>query len=347
MSVAAPPPPAPPETDSPEPSRRSLTPSLKGENGRFDWRRIAAGLFVLWLLAGLYMVPADQQAVETRFGKIVDERVPPGVHYNTPWPLGRVFRLKVRQLQRAVVGGEIVDNIVGMADPLQSQFLTGDQNIINVRTIVQYSVATPTQYLFRALDVQPIVRDVVEAELGRQIAARTVDAVLTTEKVAVQEVVTQRAQALLDRYELGVSVSTVNIESVTAPPEAADAFRDVASARADSARIVNEAQGYANDILPRARGEAQQTLEAARAYRESSINRAEGDAARFQALAAEYAKNPEVTRSRLYLETMDQVLPRIEKTIIDDSGNVDLTIVRRKKAAPKLAPAPSPAPSQQ
>ncbi len=333
MSLVAPSP-APADTDAGRPPRNFVASSFQGENGRFDRRRGAAGALALWLLCGFYMVPADEQAVETRFGKVVDERVEPGVHYNTPWPLGRVFRLKVRQLQRAVVGGEIVDSVIGMADPLQSQFLTGDQNIINIRAIVQYSVATPRQFLFQSQDAQPIILDVVEAELGRQIAARTVDEVLTTEKVAIQEVVRRRAQALLDAYGLGVAVSTVSIESVSAPPEAADAFRDVASARADSARIVNEAQGYANDIIPRARGEAHQMLQAAAGYRERSINRASGDAARFESLAVEYSKNPEITRSRLYLETMEEILPRLEKTIIDDAGNIDLTIVRRKSPAP-------------
>lgn len=295
-------------------------------------RNVAVGLVALWVAAGFYVVPPDEQAVETIFGAVTDERVPPGFHYNPAWPVGSVSKLKTRQLQRAVVGGEIVDNVVGRLDPLQAQFLTGDQNIIQVRTVVQYSIATPEAFLFRSVDPSAIVRNAVESELGRQIAARVVDDILTTEKVAIQEAVLERAQALVDEYELGVAISTVNIESVSAPPETADAFRDVASARADSSRIVNEAEGYANDILPRARGEAQQALEAAVAYRESKVNEAEGDAARFRSLEVEYRRNPEVTRRRLYLEAMEEVLPRLEKTVVDDEGNLDLTIVRRQKA---------------
>ncbi len=133
-------------------------------------------------------------------------------------------------------------------------------------------------------------------------------------------------------------LSTVNIRSVSPPAEAADAFRDVASARADSARIVNEAEGYSNDILPRARGEAQQLLSASRGYRASKIQQAQGDAARFERLAAEYRRNPEVTRSRLYLETMEEVLPRLRKTIVDENGNLDLTIIRRGPATRSLQP---------
>lgn len=326
MSVTIPPPAEPPPAvearpPAPEPPWRE----------KLTRRNVAIGAAVLWLLAGLYVVPPEEQAVETVFGAVTDARVPPGVHYNLPWPLGGVYRLKVRQLQRAVIGGEIVDNVIGQADPLLAQFLTGDQNIIQVRTVVQYSVSEPVDYLFNVLDVGPAVRNAVEAELGRQIASRTVDEVLTTEKVAIQEVVRQRSQALVDEYALGALISTVSIEAVTAPPEAADAFRDVASARADASRIVNEAQGYANDIVPRARGEATRMLEEAEGYKERVVNQAGGDASRFTALAREHQRNPAVTESRLYLETMEEVLPRLRKTIVDDSGNLDLTIVRRKQ----------------
>lgn len=326
---------APPASPPPAPSPREPRPAhLEGPPWRegLTRRNVVLGIVGLWLLSGLYLVQADEQAVTTLFGAVADERVMPGIHYNAPWPAGGVYRVKVRQLQRAVVGGEVADNVVGQADPLLAQFLTGDQNIIQVRTIVQYSVARPTDYLFQAADVSAAVLNAVEAELGRQIAARTVDEVLTTEKVAIQEIVRQRAQALLDTYGLGVGVQTVNIESVTAPPEAADAFRDVASARADAARIVNEAEGYANDITPRARGEARSLIEEAAGYKERAVNRAQGDAARFTALAAEYRRNPAVTRSRIYLETMEEILPRMEKTIVGDDGNLDLTLIRKKKA---------------
>ena len=330
MSVTIPPPAeaAPPPEPPSHPRHEPPEPSWREKLTR---RNVLIGVFALWLLLGLYVVPPEEQAVETVFGAVTDERVLPGVHYNLPWPVGNVYRLKVRQLQRAVIGGEIVDNVIGQADPLIAQFLTGDQNIIQVRTVVQYSVSEPVDYLFQAVEVGPAVRNAVEAELGRQIASRTVDEVLTTEKVAIQEVVRQRSQALVDRYSLGVLISTVNIEAVTAPPEAADAFRDVASARADASRIVNEAQGYANDIVPRARGEATQMLEEAEGYKERVVNQAQGDASRFTALAREHQRNPGVTESRLYLETMEEVLPRLRKTIVDDSGNLDLTIIRRKQ----------------
>ena len=299
---------------------------------RMSLRHLLIVIAGLWLVGGIYLVPTEEQAVLTTFGAVVNDRVTPGVGWHWAWPVGRVHKLKVRELKRAFIGGEVADEANALpADPVLSQFLSGDQNILNVRAVVQYSIAEPASFLFRSRDPDQTVANSVEAALERQISSRAVDEVLTTEKIAIQEAVRQDAQVLIDRYGLGVLLSTVNIRTVAPPPEAADAFRDVASARADAARIVNEAEGYANDILPRARGEAQQMLSESRGYRERKIRRAEGDTARFERLAAEYRKNPEVTRSRLFLETMEEVLPRLRKTVVDDQGNLDLTIIRRSQ----------------
>jgi membrane protease subunit HflK len=291
--------------------------------------RIGWGFLLLWILSGTFFVPTDQQAVVTRFGAVIEPRVMPGVHYALPWPVDRVFRLRVQQLQRRVIGGAAGDLVLGRTQPVVSQFLTGDQNIISMRAVVQYSVGVPADYLFHASDVAQTTAAVVEAELARQIARADVDAILTTQKLAIQDAVLGAAQKRLNNYGVGVKLSTVNVESVTAPPEAADAFRDVAGARADTARIVSQAQSYANDLLPRARGEAQQMLESAEAYRSSRINESMGDAARFSALAAEYSKAPQVTGQRLYIEALEQVLPKIRKVIVEPGGNLDLSIIRK------------------
>jgi len=284
---------------------------------------------VLWLLTSAYLVNTQQQAVVTRFGAVVEPRVLPGIHIALPWPIDRVTRLKVQQLQRLVVGGDAADTVVGRSQPLRSQFLTGVQNIISLRVVVQYSVASPVDYLFRTSNVAEVVASTVETALVQKVAAQTVDAILTSGKAAIQEDVRAASQHLLDEYRAGVVLSTINIESVTPPPEAADAFRDVASARADSSRIVNEAQGYANDVVPRARGQAQQLLEAAQGYRQRKIDEAQGDASRFTQVAGEYAKASQVNGERLYLETMETILPKIKKLIVDNKGNLDLTIIRR------------------
>jgi membrane protease subunit HflK len=299
-------------------------------------RRSAITLGALWLLSGIYLVQADQQAVVVRFGAVVEPRVPPGLHYSLPWPVDRVFKLKVQQQRRLVIGGDLSDAVLGRTRPLTSQFLTGDQNIINMRVAVQYSVGTPADFLFRTQDPSQVLGGAVESELARRLAHIKVDDILTTEKIAIQNAVRSAAQAAADTYRIGVAVSSVNIEAVKPPDEAADAFRDVASARADAIRIVNESQGYANDLVPRARGEANQLLESARAYKESKINRATGDADRFTQVAAEYQKAPVVTSQRAYIEALEQVLPKIRKLIVDPNGNLDLTIIRKGDgAAPK------------
>jgi membrane protease subunit HflK len=321
----------PPRLDAAEPPGPDVEPRPAA---RWDRRRIAAGVVLAWLLSGVYLVPADQQAVVTRFGRVIEPRALPGIHYALPWPVSSVAKLKVRQMQRLVVGGAAPDAVLGRTEPRESQFLTGDQNIIHLRVVAQYSVGVPSQYLFRAADAAGAVGALVESELARRVARRDVDAVLTTEKAAIQEEVRGAAQRLINEYGLGVLLAGVTIESAQPPPEAADAFRDVAGARADSARIVNEAQGYANDVIPKARGEASQMVESAAAYRQRKIDEAAGDAARFTQVAAEYARASEVNGRRLYAETMETILPRIRKLFVDSRGNVDLTILR-KGDAPK------------
>jgi membrane protease subunit HflK len=235
----------------------------------------------------------------------------------------------VHQLRRTVIGGEIPDAVLGRIQPASSEFLTGDQNLLNVRVVVQYSVSEPRDFLFQTEDVDRVVKAAVESELARRIARTPVDDILTTEKVAIQNDVLQKAQRTVKDYKPGVDLASVNIENVTPPAEAADAFRGVAGARADAIRLVNEAEGYANDLLPRARGEASQLGEQAQAYKEGKINRASGDAARFDEIAAEYAKAPKVTTTRAYVEAMEQILPKLKKLIVDSNGNLDLTVVRR------------------
>jgi len=316
---------APPRPDAP--------PAPAPKRG-WSAQRITLVMGAVWVLSGVYLVAPDQQAVETLFGKVVAPRVLPGLHWAFPWPIQQVTKLRVRQLQRLVVGGDLADGALGRTPPLVYQFLTGDQNIINLRVVVQYSVGMPADYLFQTQNPGQVVGAAVESEMARRVAHRPVDAVLTTEKAAIQDEVRTAAQQILNRYRAGVVLSTINIESAVPPPEAADAFRDVASARADTARIVSEAEGYSNDLIPKARGQANQMLEEAEGYRQKKLNEASGDGARFNQIAAEYSKAAQVTGERLYLETMEQVLPRIKKLIVDQNGNLDLTIIRKGDPPP-------------
>ena len=297
-------------------------------------RQVSIAILAIWILTSVYLVAPEQQAVVTRFGAVVEPRVLPGIHLSLPWPIDNVTKLKVQQLQRLVVGGDIPDSVLGRTQPLQSQWITGDQNIINMRVVVQYSVSVPSDYLFQSQDVARAVGAAVESEMARRIATRNVDAVLTTEKAAIQEEVRAASQKRINDYRSGVLLSTINIESVTPPPEAADSFRDVASARADAVRIVNQAEGYSNDVIPKARGEARQLIEESEAYKQKKTNEAGGDAARFTQLAGEYAKAAQVTGDRLYTEAMEQILPKIKKMIVDKNGNLDLTILRKGDPPP-------------
>jgi membrane protease subunit HflK len=304
--------------------------------------RLWAWVLGLWILSGIYLVPTDEQALVITFGKVTSPRVLPGIHYAFPWPIDSVNKLKVHQLRRTIIGGEIPDGVLGRLQVASSEFLSGDQNLLNVRVVAQYSVSDPRSFLFQTEDVDRLVSAIVSAELSRRIAHTRVDDILTTEKVAIQADVAESAQRALDAYHVGVGISSINMESVSPPAETAEAFRGVAGARADAIRIVNEANGYANDLVPRARGEAAQLVEQAQAYQQGKVSRAQGDAARFYAVAAEYAKAPSVTSTRAYLEAMEQILPKMKKLIVDSNGNLDLSVIRRDDTSP-----PPPAASSQ
>src|SRR6202034_2250532 len=196
---------------------------------------------------------------------------------------------------------------------------------------IQYSVSNPSDFLFQAQSPDRVVGLAVESELVRRVAHTKVDDILTTQKLAIQNDVLRASQGIIDSYHAGALLSSINIESVSPPPETAEAFRSVAGPRSDAFRIVNEADGYANDLLPRARGEADQLLDQAHSYSDGKIKRAEGDSARFTAVAAEYSKTPQVTSTRVYLEALEIVLPKLKKLIVDSNSNLDLSVIGRQE----------------
>jgi membrane protease subunit HflK len=289
-------------------------------------------LVLLYLFSGIYFVAPQQQAVVLRFGRVVGPPLAPGIHYHLPFPIERIVKLKVLETKRLTVGIEMPDQFLGRsASETPIQYLTGDQNIINLQMAVQFNIKDPAAYLFQARDVTQLVARAVESAFTQTVAGHNVDSLLTTGKVEVQNATWQKSQQILDLYHSGVALNSINIENVTPPAEVADAFREVASARADRDRIINEAHGYANDALAKARGEADKLLSEAASYRQQRINEAQGEAARFEKLIAEYSKAKDVTERRLYLETMEEVLPRIKKVIIDSNGSkslLELGIIR-------------------
>jgi modulator of FtsH protease HflK len=293
------------------------------------WRRLAdvrAAPFLLiaaWLCAGIYAVSADQQAVVVRFGRVVDSRVPSGVHWTWPAPIARVHKLRVRETRRLAFG-------LDTTEPASSaQFLTGDRNVLNIRVVVQFAISDPAAFLFRTADVDALIANAARGALAQVVAGRHVDDLLTTEKVAVQERVQELAQTTVTRYDCGVTLLGVVLDAIAPPDDVVEAFRLVAAAREDGDRIVREAESYANGVIPVARGDAAKGGQEALAYNTQVVNSAVGDAARFTGLANEYAKAPRETGTRLYLETMDEVLPKIDKTIIGQSKSVDLQFVRK------------------
>jgi membrane protease subunit HflK len=299
---------------------------------------IARAVFIAaaaaWLLFGIYFVAADQQAVVLRLGRVAGAPVGPGVHWTWPAPVGKVFKIRARETRRLTVGFAAPDQVLGRdAQPAQAEFLTGDRNLISIGLVTQYAIKDPIAYLFRFGDVEALLRSTVESSLAAVVMRRGVDSLLTTEKVAVQQEVHALAQELVESYRAGVSILGVSLESVAPPEPVREAFNDVASAREDRDRIVREAQSYANEVLPVARGDAERQLRESEGYLESRRQRAAGDAARFRSLAAEYAKVPDETATRLYLEAMEEVLPRMDKTVVDsDARGVDLDFVRRSPA---------------
>ncbi len=289
-------------------------------------------LVILYLLSGIYFVAADEQAVVSRFGQVVEKGVTPGIHYHLPWPVESVVKLKVLEAKRLTIGLEMPDQALGRrAAENAPEFLTGDQNIINVQMTVQYAIKDPAAYLYRSLEVTEMIARTVESAFARTIARDSIDSILTTGKISVQNATLERSREILDHYASGVHIDSINIEQVSPPAEASDAFREVASARADRDRIINEAQGYASDNLARARGEAEKMQSEAEAYRQQRINEAKGDAARFEKLISESSRARAITERRLYLETMEEILPRVKKVVIDSSGSkslMDLSIIK-------------------
>lgn len=290
-------------------------------------------LIAFYLLSGVYIVGSDEVGVVRLFGKVWQGRVPPGLHYRLPFPFARLDKVKVRQVRRVTIGMEAPDTVLGwQASPTQAQFLTGDQNIINLRAVVQYTVRDPVRFLFATQDAEGIVRRVAETVLATEIAQMPVDEVMTTGKIAIQNRVREKTQRLLDSvYDIGISVAAVTIERVAPPEEVKAAFDAVTQARQARHQRILEAQSYANAIVPKARGEAQKLLNEAIAYRDKRITEAKGDASRFLALLTEYRKAKDVTNARLYLEAMEELLPRIKKVIVDtQGGRLDLGMVRQQ-----------------
>ncbi len=283
--------------------------------------------------------------VVLRFGKYV-RSVEPGPHYHFPFPIETVYKPKITEIRRVEVGFRSLDRggvQQGATRPVQEEslMLTGDENIVDVKFIVQYQIKDPAAYLFNITQQAKTVKSAAQAAMREVIGSNKIDSALTEGKTQIQNDCRDLLQEILDRYGAGLRVVAVQMQDVHPPKEVIDAFKDVASAREDRSRIINEAEAYRNELLPKARGDAAQIVNQAQAYKETVTKNAEGEANRFLAVLEEYNKAKEVTRKRLYLETMESILssPGMEKLIIPDKGlsNVvpylPLDTLRGKKGA--------------
>lgn len=287
-------------------------------NARRYWiGLIAAILLGAYFASGFYVVNADEHGVVRRFGAIA-ARVGPGMHYRLPWPVDRVDVLKTTSVMKIGVGFVLRDG--ESAAPAGIELLTGDTNILNIALVVQYAIRNPADYLFQIDRPQILVSTLAESVLTQTVVGMAIDEVLTTGRLAIQAEVKTRTQETLDRYRSGIQIASVSIMNISLDPSVAQAFQDVADAMADREKAQNDARAYANDQIPRARGEASQTLSNAKNYKGQRIAEAVGNTARFLALLQEYQKAPEVTRSRLYLDSMEKIMPKVKLYVIDSQG---------------------------
>ncbi len=278
---------------------------------------VGFALLGVYFASGFYVVNADEHAVVRRFGAI-DARVGPGMHYAMPWPVDRVDVLKTTSVMKIGVGFNLREND---SESLKGvELLTGDTNILNVALAVQYVIRNPADYLFQVDGPQALVGMLAETVLTETVVGMPIDEVLTTGRLAIQARVKLKTQETLDRYQSGVQISSVNIMNITLDPSVAQAFQDVADAMADREKTQNDARAYANDQIPRARGEASRTAGDAQNYKQQRVAEAVGDATRFQALLQEYQKAPDVARSRIYLDAMEKILPKVKLYVIDSQG---------------------------
>lgn len=289
----------------------------------FKLMPVVLAALAIWLLTGTYMVGPDEVGVVRTFGE--HTRVAQsGLNWHFPVPIETVNTPKVTEVKRIEIGFRTLRNGQYRTVEKESLMLTGDENIVDAEMIVQYKIKDPVAYLFNIVEPELTVREAAEASLRTVVGRNKIDETLTTGKFTIQEETKFQLQSILDLYESGIHVVAVQLQDVSPPKEVIGAFKDVASAKEDKNRMVNQAEGYRNDLIPKARGEAEAMIRAAEGFRESRIKRAEGDAAKFTTILQEYRKAKSITEKRLYLETMEKVLPGIEKIIIPDkdSGNI-------------------------
>ncbi len=276
--------------------------------GKFGFGLIAGIVLVVWMLSGIYIVEPAQRGVELRFGQF-STITDPGPHWHIPYPVEDVHKVNV-------------DQITSVRH--KAEMLTQDENIVDIELTVQYRVRDAADYLFQVRDPDVTLKDATETAVREVIGKNKLDFVLTEGRSAIADRTRQDIQGLLDQYKTGLMVTSVNMQPAKPPEEVKSAFDDAIKAREDKERLENEAQAYANEVVPKARGGAARMLEEAKAYRARMVAQADGEANRFLKVLTEYEKAPQVTRERLYLEAIETVLAGTGKVVVDVEGGNNL-----------------------
>lgn len=302
--------------------------------GGFDFKIswIIAAVALLWLATGFYQVQPNEQGVVLRFGKYADT-TDAGLHYHLPYPIEEVVKVNITQERSINLGVAeayttanrvaIRNGQTGNADPLksftESHMLTGDENIVDVNLTVVWRIKNAKDYLFSMQDPDNTVRVAAQSVLREIVGQSEMQAIITGDRGKVEDETKAELQKVMDEFGSGIEIVRVKLQKADPPKQVVDAFNEVQRAKADMERFKNEAEAYRNEILPKARGEASQLLQNAQAYKEAVVNKAQGEAERFNSVYNAYKEGKNVTARRMYLETMEDVLEKSQKIILDQS----------------------------
>jgi modulator of FtsH protease HflK len=277
-------------------------------------------IIAVWLASGFYIVDEGRRGVVLRLGRYV-ETTQPGPRWHVPYPIESVEVVNVSQVRTVEIGyrGNPKNK-----QPQEALMLTDDENIVDIQFAVQYTLKSPEDYLFKNRNPDDNVLQAAETAIREVVGKSPMDFVLSQGRSEISARVKKLMQDILDKYETGIFVTTVNLQSASAPEQVLPAFEDVVRAQQDRERFKNEGQAYANDVVPKAQGIRSRLTEEATGYKQSVVNTAQGDAARFRSILAEYERAPQVTRERMYLDTMQQVLSATSKVIVDQKGGQNL-----------------------
>ncbi|MFN3687872.1 FtsH protease activity modulator HflK [Salinarimonas sp.] len=282
---------------------------------------ILVAVIAVWLLTGFYTVRPNEVGLNLIFGRFIGQTAP-GLNYNLPYPIGEVVRPNVTQVNRTEIGYRSVGTGQTRDVLEESLMLTGDENIVDIDFDVQWQIdpARAGDFVFNIADPEGTINSIAQSSMREVIGRRNIQAILTVEQAEITQEVQQLMQASLDNYGAGVIVRVVQLQAAVPPAQVREAFFDVNAAQQDLVRLQNEAETYASRVVPEARGEAARIVQQAEAYREQVVNEAQGQAARFDQIYAEYAQAPQITRDRLFLETMERVFSQTDKVLIDQAG---------------------------